>query len=309
MQDLVPCVLLSFEYEHILVWRGQDWKSSIEPNVSLNESEEDKTDGVASSGLSAPSSSSVPNLSVLEATFDDLESTLSSANGNEESPKANLLTEYEAEDSESASVASHEATTEKILDESLSSSVSTSSCDNHPQVLIQTVESDELLDGLMESQTTLGSTESVAALSNDTGSSIEQMSLNEACTEGIMLLRNEAVEKGMAVVLDDDSLDGDSVFKKAVAFGKTAPRGPVFRRHKPKQLGAEKGKEKDCDASDSGAKEASLVVFGMDTIRSRRDEIKTSRRRSKQMEDIKGDFLNVVPQGNLRVDELAKLLA
>lgn len=26
-QDLVPCVLLSFEGEQILMWRGQDWKS------------------------------------------------------------------------------------------------------------------------------------------------------------------------------------------------------------------------------------------------------------------------------------------
>lgn len=26
-QDLVPCVLLSFDDEQILMWRGQDWKS------------------------------------------------------------------------------------------------------------------------------------------------------------------------------------------------------------------------------------------------------------------------------------------
>jgi hypothetical protein len=25
----VPCVLLSFEFEHILMWRGRDWKSSL----------------------------------------------------------------------------------------------------------------------------------------------------------------------------------------------------------------------------------------------------------------------------------------
>lgn len=27
LKDLVPCVLISFEHEHILVWRGRDWKS------------------------------------------------------------------------------------------------------------------------------------------------------------------------------------------------------------------------------------------------------------------------------------------
>lgn len=26
-QDLVPCVLLSFDDEQVLIWRGKDWKS------------------------------------------------------------------------------------------------------------------------------------------------------------------------------------------------------------------------------------------------------------------------------------------
>lgn len=314
LQDLVPCVLLSFEFEHILVWRGRDWKSSIQPNASLDGSQVDKTDCVAS-GLSAAPSSSVTNSSISETTFDDLESNLSSANGNEESPQASILTSsalsssngnqeslktsimavFGAEDiasSECASsfLASHEATTENIIVESLMSSVSG---DNLPEELSRTVESDAMLDGLVESEITLENT--------------EQMRLNEVCTEGIMQLRKEAVENGMAVVLDGDSLDDDSVFKKAVAFGKTAPTGPLFRHHRPKKLVVEKGKENDCAGSDLGVKEASVVI-GTDIVSSGRDERK-SIRRSQKMEDIKGDFLNIVPQGNLRVDELAKLLA
>ncbi|KAG8044705.1 hypothetical protein GUJ93_ZPchr0075g2717 [Zizania palustris] len=31
LQDLVPCTLVSFEFEHILTWRGNDWKSSLPP--------------------------------------------------------------------------------------------------------------------------------------------------------------------------------------------------------------------------------------------------------------------------------------
>ena len=27
----MPCILLSFEFEHILMWRGSDWKSSLPP--------------------------------------------------------------------------------------------------------------------------------------------------------------------------------------------------------------------------------------------------------------------------------------
>ncbi|KAJ0986097.1 hypothetical protein J5N97_004453 [Dioscorea zingiberensis] len=41
LKDLVPCVLISFEYEHILLWRGKDWKSSMPPlEVKNNEAEE-----------------------------------------------------------------------------------------------------------------------------------------------------------------------------------------------------------------------------------------------------------------------------
>ncbi|KAF6164188.1 hypothetical protein GIB67_010158 [Kingdonia uniflora] len=29
LKDLVPCVLMSFQFEHILIWRGRDWKSSF----------------------------------------------------------------------------------------------------------------------------------------------------------------------------------------------------------------------------------------------------------------------------------------
>jgi len=43
LQDLVPCVLLSFDQEQILMWRGKDWKSryhisiSLVPNISTND--------------------------------------------------------------------------------------------------------------------------------------------------------------------------------------------------------------------------------------------------------------------------------
>ncbi|XP_026661375.1 CRS2-associated factor 1, chloroplastic-like [Phoenix dactylifera] len=42
LKDLVPCVLLSFEYEHILMWRGKDWKSSLPP-LEDNHTEAEET--------------------------------------------------------------------------------------------------------------------------------------------------------------------------------------------------------------------------------------------------------------------------
>ncbi|TKY60850.1 CRS2-associated factor 1 [Spatholobus suberectus] len=41
LRDLVPCTLLSFEYEHILMWRGRNWKSSI-PDLGDNRKEANK---------------------------------------------------------------------------------------------------------------------------------------------------------------------------------------------------------------------------------------------------------------------------
>ncbi|XP_010917763.1 CRS2-associated factor 1, chloroplastic [Elaeis guineensis] len=38
LKDLVPCILLSFEDEHILMWRGKDWKSSL-PQVEDSHTE------------------------------------------------------------------------------------------------------------------------------------------------------------------------------------------------------------------------------------------------------------------------------
>lgn len=37
LQELVPCVLLSFDDEQILMWRGQNWKSMYPevPSVSI----------------------------------------------------------------------------------------------------------------------------------------------------------------------------------------------------------------------------------------------------------------------------------
>lgn len=34
LQELVPCVLLSFDDEQILMWRGRDWKSRYRRPIS-----------------------------------------------------------------------------------------------------------------------------------------------------------------------------------------------------------------------------------------------------------------------------------
>lgn len=36
LQELVPCVLLSFDEEKILMWRGKDWKSRYQVPLSFD---------------------------------------------------------------------------------------------------------------------------------------------------------------------------------------------------------------------------------------------------------------------------------
>ncbi|CAN0900084.1 CRS2-associated factor 1, chloroplastic [Linum grandiflorum] len=40
LRDLVPCVLISFEAEHILMWRGKDWKSSPTRSMTIDDQNE-----------------------------------------------------------------------------------------------------------------------------------------------------------------------------------------------------------------------------------------------------------------------------
>ncbi|KAH6804874.1 RNA-binding CRS1 / YhbY domain-containing protein [Perilla frutescens var. frutescens] len=254
LKDLVPCVLLSFEGEHILIWRGRDWISSIGPTESLKG--EVKTDSQGDGVLTEDAMSLVPDIS---------------------------------------DVASHQVWTDSSIDRS-----ATPPGDDHSEACNPAAENEIELDGsLVNTGSTSVNPQAHEQLNN------EQMSPDVPCTEEIVLLMKQAVENGMALMLDDDSLDADIVFKKAVALAKTAPMGPVFRR-RAKQLGVgvEKRKLQECD--DSLVKEAPV-----DNIASEirvRDERKISNT-SKKMEEIKADYLNVVPQGNLRVDELAKLLS
>ncbi|XP_042035900.1 CRS2-associated factor 1, chloroplastic-like [Salvia splendens] len=275
LKDLVPCVLISFEHEHILVWRGPEWKSSIEPNLRVVE--EVKT-GTASAIPRAPSTSIPNSLSISEDKHDDLESTISPTYKDDKPQGDSVLSEAGVEDKPQGDNMFSEAGVEETM--SFAPDISLITVDDRSEEAEACNQSDMELDG---------SVDSIAAVSL-------------ACTEEIIQLREQAVENGMAVMLDRDSLDADIVFKKAVALAKTAPEVPNYRQ-RAKELREEKKKLQQRE--DLGVKEAPVdIVAPKLTVRSRRGE-----RVTKKMEDIKADYLNVVPQGNLRVDELAKLLS
>lgn len=202
MQDLVPCVLISFEREHILIWRGRDWKSSIEPTKILKPLEEVKTDAARTSIVNTEKHDN-----------DDLEETISPTFSN----KPDISIVHDPSEAE-AEAGSQTTASERELNDTMENTLPASEIE-----LNDTVENTEAV---------------TKSPSVDLGPS-----LDFSCTERIMLLRNRAVEKGMAVMLDHDSLDADIVFKEAVAFAKTAPMGPRYP-HRSKQLAAEKKEQK-----------------------------------------------------------------
>lgn len=125
----------------------------------------------------------------------------------------------------------------------------------------------------------------------------EPARLSAPCIEGVLLLRKQAVDNGSAVILDDDSLDGDIIYQRAVAFAKSAPPGPVFR-HRPRKVAVQKLEEHVTE---------DLKVMDDTRVPSGRSEKKSAN--VKRRKDFDGLYQDVVTQGSLRVDELAKLLA
>lgn len=119
--------------------------------------------------------------------------------------------------------------------------------------------------------------------------------------EGVLLLRNQAVESGSAFVLDNSSLDADSVYERAVALAQSAPPGPVFR-HRSKRFINKKSQEQLTDDLEVKEKVSNEV-------RAPRSKENKKNSKNQNMKDIREDYLNVIPRGSLGVDELAKLLS
>ncbi|KAG5155780.1 hypothetical protein AAZX31_05G213400 [Glycine max] len=113
--------------------------------------------------------------------------------------------------------------------------------------------------------------------------------------KAILLLLEQAVEKGSALVLDKDSLDADNIYQNTVAFAKSASSGPVFRKNRK----AEAQKSHKQEGSTLETEETTTVPM------KRKKENSTKIPRQANFDD---QLLNVVPQGTLGVDELAKLL-
>ncbi|GKA32530.1 CRS2-associated factor 1, chloroplastic [Tanacetum coccineum] len=247
LKDLVPCVLISFEQEHILMWRGRDWKSMF---TQENEHQEANKNSVDSSVAS------------LESSPED-------------------LTDDEFEENE---------------DENTTHTESIDSLVVSPESSAEDLTEDEYEENEDENTTHENFDDNENMTPDDSEDDISETTSKQDCLEGVMSLLNQAVQDGIAVVLEDPSLDADVVYAMAVAFAKSALPGPAFRHHRPDKVAME-----ITEGQEPGETVVKEVVRASE--RKKGNKTKTSSRTRK-----KENYLDVVPQATLRVDELAKLL-
>lgn len=255
-------MLVSFEQEHILIWRGKDWKSALfNPEVNQHKTTESATDSTFS--IAAPLSESHESTSI--------------------SP---LATAPLSESHESTSISS---TATEIL---IMEDENTSAEENAHEI--------PTMESRSGSETLLANTDRTK--DESTPRKGEDLLLKEACMKGVMVLLNQAVESGSAVVLDNTSLDADTVYRRAVDLAKANPSGPVFR-HRPRKKKVEAVQKDEKETLEIEEEEENARV-----LEKRGSDVK--RFRNERMKEVRDDYLdNKVPQGTLRVDELAKLLA
>ncbi|KAG8051892.1 hypothetical protein GUJ93_ZPchr0001g31128 [Zizania palustris] len=295
LQDLVPCTLVSFEFEHILTWRGNDWKSSLPPLEENNF--EILNSKVLKSGNALTPIEVVNNATSLE--------------------KCNLV-EVGTESSAAAPFELSPSNPGGDLDPSRKSALYCRSGENGGE-LAETSSPDgcgsveQSPDELEVPPPTVGSSAEILELQIDSRNSehikgtvgVNNESTVPSYMEGILILFKQAVDSGRALVLNEDEFaDADAVYRKSVAFTKTAPRFPAFQLtlRKPRTGKNEPDKHVVISKHPVGSKVSNHVK--------KKDGVIRGSGMQRNDHDQAQEFLSdVVPQGTLRVDELAKLLA
>ncbi|KAK3160815.1 hypothetical protein QOZ80_1BG0065100 [Eleusine coracana subsp. coracana] len=313
LKDLVPCILLSFEFEHILMWRGNDWKASLplvkETNFEVTKAQEHFGDQELNG-----------NVRLTQIELPGNKRSLTSCNLDEGGGELNDSMEPNL-----ASDISFNSATEAHT--ALESSPSDPGSDFvHPSLTLaphsQTILSDKYEKGGLvvlsfnHSASSGNSSDAPEPSLDDeleatwkdskdiTGSDILNSSSKvPSYMERVVLLLKQAIDNGSAVVLNENEfVDYNLVYQKSVALAKSSPRGPVFhdtqRRSNAKRNGPDKHVRikkhllENKISIDVDKKENGTGGLAIHT------------------NDLAEEFLSdVVPQGTLRMDELAKLLA
>ncbi|RLN25421.1 CRS2-associated factor 1, chloroplastic [Panicum miliaceum] len=248
LKDLVPCILLSFEFEYILMWRGSDWKSSLPPLGENN----------------------------FEVT--KVQEHFSGKELNEKvRHSGTILTQIEL---------ASDVTNLNLQDCNLSEREDKSKDSMKPKPAGDMV---------------LSSATEVAGLFHSIGMSGTEPSPHTALEHSQAL--SPALDSGRALVLSENEfVDPGLVYQKSVAFTKAAPRGPVFEHTQTKYGARRNGQEKYVRVKKH--------LVGNKVSSGHVEKREYANAGLAQTNYHAQEFLSdVVPQGTLRVDKLAKLLA
>ncbi|KAJ6828500.1 CRS2-associated factor 1, chloroplastic [Iris pallida] len=310
LKDLVPCVLVSFEYEHILLWRGGDWKSSLPPQEDVH---------IKAVELVADDSSSTTSSSMADLEGQESLELHSERSLNEEislTPNENMAeikgvvaeedmdlskerVEAVADNAISVQEEAPDSITEKNSREDLHS-ISLSEASSLPATdlshLVPCIDPTRSSHIETVEESKLMVTDSQSCGDDDIGSDV-------ACLDGVMLLLRQAVESGSAMILDDEPLDANIVYERSVGLAGRAPPGPVFQHNRPTRVAIQKTKKEKSESHEERDVEIEAITIPEKII----NENKMAR--SRKREDLREVIPDVVPRGSLRVDELAKLLA
>ncbi|CAK8579514.1 unnamed protein product [Lathyrus sativus] len=315
LRDLVPCTLISYENEHILMWRGRNWKSSL-PDLGDDQKEANKIDvgnenykTLESEALdvTAPSlqNNNTKNASnVSHDTSHKVEVPCPTKNSKQSTTviaEASLPKDHDAETTNFATDSYGEPKPYRSI-----SPVTTISHDgSHIECPSKAMNDRHGTVDIMDDKSVTHSlstsiSRSGAMLGDSATTDVSLLPRSAApCMKGILLLLEQAIELGSALVLDKDLLDADNIYRTTVSFSKSAPHGPVFMKHRKEAAVVQKSDKQEAPAPALETRETT-------TITTKGTRQKSPRIRSKGKFDER--FMNLVPHGTLGVDELAKLL-
>lgn len=305
------------------MWRGQNWRSTLlNPEDDLEEANKKDIDSESNNTL--PSESEDVNVSCESQETSISPSSEDVINEKDEVPfptddsnpsvtvVTNAVSLCERTDEDEATADFSGSYGELDPSMSLSPTITLSDYNSYTDASPEAIgDHDQIEDVLDSKEYSDGLSASILESETETeDNSSNTIKDPAACTKAILLLLEEAVEKGSALVLDEESLDADHVYQRSVALAKSAPPGPIFRLHEFRKVVVEKSENENQENStlDSDTEESiTLSMKGREknTLSMKGREKKSSKIRRKDFDER---CLNVVPQGTLGVDELAKLL-
>lgn len=232
LRDLVSCVIVSFEYEHILLWRGKEWKST-----------------------------SLPSDNDHEALFMDKEIQKIPVGEEMNDKNLKLVKDFGRDVVEMDIVEVHRAGSIENLESytAINRELQTSDsggrldrCKDRNLLFSQSnVDASSVIhsDAIEISELEMLATKGGDGMVNS----------NAPWLEGIMLLAMRAVDSGSAVVLDEGKLDADIVLEKSVAHSWKAP--PVLNFQRGTKTIVSKKIDKEMSDKNGGEDVETLVVF------------------------------------------------